>query len=255
MLMTAISYCVGFRIRLIKTAELSGSARKALRELVRSKCPDATEELVQAKIDSYQDVILAWSFGKLKGAMFVVYFEEEGDNHLYLGPTFFRSRPALGLVFMVLIDVLSKGVRTLHVFSEIQNPEILMHMHITVDEESFSPRRRTFFIPEKDRELVGRFIANVPQLDPVDIDAFRSWAPGAKSFFPRKEDQKPVVGWLKHNGINLARGDSLLILCHIDRKERNNIGKRIYRYWREYPKPRLDYLDELRSYSQECATE
>ena len=152
---------------------------------------------------------------------------------------------------MVLIDVLTKKVNTLHVFSEIQNPEILMHMHLTVDEESFSPRRRTFFIPDKDKLLVRRFIANVPQLDPIDVDAFRSWAEGAKSFFPRKPDQKPVVGWLKHNGINLAKGDSLLILCHIDRKERNNIGKRIFQYWRKYPQPRLDYLAELQQYSED----
>ena len=250
-MMQCIAYLLGFRIHRVRTQQLSNRDKNALRELVQFKCPNDTAAVVNEKIERYDEVMLVWSFGRLKGAMFIVTFCAEEANHLYLGPTFFRSRPGLGLVFLVLIDILTKGVRQLYVFSEIQNPEILMHMQITVRREDFWPQRRSYLISEEARHVIQRCIAHVPQLDSIDVETFCSQSPDSRSYFPRKPDQRPVVGWLLHHGVNLQQGDSLVVLCKITRSELKNIGKRIFAYWRTYPQPRKDYLHELREYAEQ----
>jgi len=248
-MMRIIAYLLGFHIKRVHTKTLSNRDKDALQKLIQYKCPEDSADILEDKLNRYDEVMLVWSFGRLKGAMFIVHFLAENSNHLYLGPTFFRSRPALGLVFLVLIDMLTKDVQQLYVFSEIQNPEILMHMQITIKKEDFWPQRKTYRISAEARNVITRCIKNVPQLDTIDIDSFCSRSPNSRSYFPRKADQKPVVGWLLHHGVHLKNGDSLVVLCKITRKERKHIGKRIFQYWRAYPQPRLDYLNELSVYA------
>jgi hypothetical protein len=239
-----LSKLLNFHISIKPCVDYSLEEQKDFECIIKKRHKHVSEGYIAKKFGVYPYVMVITKQDKLLGLMFINYFEYAQENYMYVGPIFFLSKLALCLSGMYLVEVFSNKVKQLNFLGEIQNPEMIIHLHTVMPKSSTFPQIGTFYVSDKAREKLDCFIDNVKQIDEIDKIHFKSKS--VYSLFREREDQKPLLTWLKNHGIDLMQGDSLVMLLIVDQQAITSIRKRVWYCLFTYPAHRIYYIQHIK---------
>ena len=235
-----IGQCLRYKVSLLPTASLPGAQRKAWIHTIRQKHQYVSEAYILSKFSNYSYVVYVEKNNATQGLMFIHSFEQDKTSYLYVGPIFFVSKLALGLCVAWLIELRAKKNFSLHLCAEVQNPEIIMYWHTVMPAARTFPQAMTFHITKAAIKTMAVFAKHVPQLDCLSLQQFCSR--GYQSLFKATQSTIPLVHWLKKNGIDLAQGDSLVMLTILLKEDLPSLRQKIWYCFFTYPAHRKKYL-------------
>jgi hypothetical protein len=238
-----ISKLLNFHFLIASSSSYSLRERKKIESIIRRKYNYVNEGYVIDKFLSYPDVIVISKQGKLRGLMFINYLEYEQETYLYVGPLFFLSKLALCLGGMTFLENFAIQATCLNLLGEVQNPELIIHLHSVMPEDSTFPQIGTFGLSNQAREKLDFFIAHIKQLDQIDKAHFKS--KGTYSLFKERPGQKVVLDWLKDHQVDLAQGDSLVMLFILNKQALVDIREKVWYCLLTYPAHRTHYIAKL----------
>ncbi|MHB9147477.1 MAG: hypothetical protein ACYC2U_03515 [Candidatus Amoebophilus sp.] len=241
-----ISKLLDFHISIKSCIDYSLEEQNNFECIIRRRHKHVIEGYIIKKFENYPYVMVITKRDKLLGLMFINYFEYNQENYVYVGPIFVLSKLALCLSGMYLVEVFSNKVKQLNFLGEIQNPEMIIHLHTVMPKSSTFPQIGTFYVSDKAREKLACFIDNVKQIDEIDKIHFKSKS--VYSLFREREDQKPLLTCLKNHGIDLMQGDSLVMLLIVDQQAIPSIRKRVWYCLFTYPAHRIYYIQHIKKF-------
>jgi hypothetical protein len=241
-----LSRLLNFCIAIVPCSSYSFKEQRHFEVTIRKKYKHVSKGYLIKKFTSYPYVLVISKQGALRGLMFINYFEQDQENYLYVGPIFFISKLALCFAGMSLLEIFSKKVKALHLLAEVQNPEMIIHLHSVMPEANTSPQMGTFCWTDQARSTLDCFTAHIKQIDKIDKLHFKSKA--VYSLFKERNGQKPILDWLRNHGVDLAQGDSLVMLSTINMHALPNIRKKVWYFLLTYPAHRIHYLQSIQHF-------
>jgi hypothetical protein len=202
--------------RRLALAELPEETRRAMVRLAAHACGDLdVEAYLGERLRRYGSVAL-WkeADGALSAFILVDEFVEDGERYIYFGPLFSRGGACVKLVVGLVSETLCEHPRaSVHFAAELQSPEALLLFKRLFLRTSF-PSVTGAATPRRIARVLGEYARRLPHMGPVDLENLSTRA-GETLFRPQPE-LEPVVRLLAARGVDLARGDSQILIVSCD---------------------------------------
>jgi hypothetical protein len=238
-----ISQLLQFDCDIIKTSSYSVENQRLFEDIIRQKYPHIRENYIIDKFSKYPHAMVINKQRQLQGLMLINYFEYKQEIYLYIGPIFFLSKLALSLGAMTLLEHFVNQTTCLNLLGELQNVELLIHMHTIMPEGSTFPEADTFAWSEEAKKKLSYFIAHVKQLDQPDEAHFKSKA--TYTLFKERPGQREVLNWLKRHQVDLEQGENLFVLSILNQQDLPGIRQRVWSALLNYPMHRIEYINKI----------
>jgi hypothetical protein len=216
------------RCRRVRLAELPDDTRRAMVQLAARSCAHLDgEAYVGERLRKYESVAL-WSGRRGGLAAFILFdeFSEGNDHFVYLGPLFSLGGACVQLVVGLIGAILRERPRAaVHFAAELQSAEALLIFKRLFLRTSFPPVSGEA-APPRVRRILACYQRRLPHIGPIDMENLSTRS--RQTLFRPRPELEPVVQLLASRGVDLARGDSqiLVLSCEPSVRER-------FRVWRD----------------------
>jgi hypothetical protein len=203
------------RFSRVALPQLDARRRAAMLELARRSSPHVDiESYLLPRLEDYDFVISIEHGSRLVAFELVQEFESAGERYVYLGPLFSREGACVPL-FSAFFDSLlgDTSGAPFHLLAEAQSPRVALLFKRMFLRSSY-PRLSDGWIPERAREVAREFGRHLPHIGAIELTNLSSRS--ERSMFRAPGEYAPVVEWMARRGVDLARGDSQLLIVTCD---------------------------------------
>lgn len=223
-------------------SELDTDLKSEAISAMRKRHPHIFPGAIENCFERYPRVVVVKRFGKVAGLFFVNEFSKDKDTYLYVGPLIFIDRISFASATLTLFFSKLLRFRRLYILAEIQNPELLIHVH-SVMKTAIYPRPFSFDWDDQINTVRSEFMDKIPQLGEVNRTSFTSRC--SENYFRKTAKRNALHSWLIKHGVNLEKSESLIVIMVLNKANCILMILRTLFFITIYPKHREWYLKKL----------
>lgn len=172
---------------------------------------------LEERFSLYGHVIILKSNNQVGSFQFIEYLDENDEIYIYFGPLFSKMSRFLTL----FLDFFRKSVgevkgKKIHLLAEIQNPEVFLVFKALFGSYSY-PQINQKFVPDEVRRIAEFFSSKLSHMSRVNLDNLSTKS--RESLYNTKPHLQEVNYWLLKRGIDLAKGDNVLLIVTVPNEQ------------------------------------